>query len=189
MKWVSTIPSAGAGNLVICCLLWLSAGLPVHAASGAGGALTVGWLTSAAGTVGWAGSRTAAVIAPAMATPAATRQPALKPPKNACDAAWWRLPARLAWPVAAKRPATASAAPAESWAARARCAGRADGSAAVSRLMYMDAYTLPMIATPSVLPSRRVGAFTGDPAPAVAGGDGPHTSFVVGGAAVAAPPP
>src|SRR5256884_6711618 len=162
-----------AGNLAICSLVWLTAGLQVHAASGAGCGLTLGWLTSAAGGAGWAGCRTAASVGPPRATPAATMQPALKPPKNACEVAWWRLAARLEWPVDARRPATASAAPAESWAARARCAGRADGSAAVSRLADMEAYTLPLIATPSVLPSRRGGALTADPTPALAGGATP----------------
>src|SRR5712692_7100043 len=36
MKWVSTIPSVGAGNLVICYLLRWTAWLLVHAASGTG---------------------------------------------------------------------------------------------------------------------------------------------------------
>src|SRR5260370_20650411 len=36
MKWVSTIPSVGAGNLVICYLLRWTVWLLVHAASGTG---------------------------------------------------------------------------------------------------------------------------------------------------------
>src|SRR4029450_7683010 len=68
---------------------------------------------------GWAGSSTRLPIAAAALTPAATRQAALKPWKNALEAAAWTAFARAGWPLTLVRSASWSAPPTAAQAARA----------------------------------------------------------------------
>ena len=82
-----------------------------------------------------------------------------------------------------------SAAPTDACAVRATLAGNPRGSAPESRLAYNDAYTLPITATPSVPPKRRVASLTADPTPAFAFGTTPMIASVAGALARPIPVP
>ncbi len=58
--------------------------------------------------------------------------------------------------------------------------GIPDGNSETSRLVYRDVATLPMTATPSVPPKRRVASLTADPTPAFAAGTAPMIASVAG---------
>src|SRR5207237_3086500 len=64
---------------------------------------------------GWAGSSSRVAIAATALTPAATRQAALKPWKNALEAAAWTAFASAGLPLTLPRLARASAPPTELW--------------------------------------------------------------------------
>jgi hypothetical protein len=74
-------------------------------------------------------------IAATALTPAATRQAALKPWKNALEAAAWTAFASAGWPLTLVRLASASAPPTESWAVRASRGASSAGSLSLSRLL------------------------------------------------------
>ncbi len=105
-------------------------------------------------------------MAPAAATPPATRQPIESPCRKAFVAAVWTAWPRAVWPAPATWPATAYAAPSDWCAVAAAARGSPAGRLAASREPYSDAYTLPITATPSVPPSSRVESLTADPTPA-----------------------
>src|SRR6266516_4019147 len=105
MKCVSAIPSLSVGTLAMVVFLLGDDG---HSDSRA----------RVTPVAGWAGSSSRAPIAAAALTPAATRQAALKPWKNALEAAAWTAFASAGWPLRLVRLASASAPPTESWAVR-----------------------------------------------------------------------
>src|SRR5580700_4238319 len=129
---------------------------------------------------GWAGSSSRATTAPAALTPATTRQAILKPSKNDVDTAEWTASASAGWPLRRVILARLSAPPTDSWAARASRGASSVGSFAVSRLLYMEAKTLPTTATPRVAPSSRVASLTAEPMPALAFGTTPMIASVAG---------
>src|SRR2546426_4329012 len=90
MKCVSVIPSLSVGRLAMVVFLLVTDG---HSDSRARVRPVVG------SVVGWAGSSSTAPIAATALTPAATRQAALKPWKNALEAAAWTAFASAGWPL------------------------------------------------------------------------------------------
>jgi len=68
-------------------------------------------------------------------------------------------------------------------------AGRPTGRVACSRLPYTDAATLPMTATPSAAPNRRVASLTAEPTPALSVGTTPRIASVAGAVMSPSPPP
>ncbi len=83
-------------------------------------------------------------------------------------------------PASAMRPATARALPTEACAVALTAPGSPDGRATLNRLVYSDAYTLPITATPSVPPSRRMASLIAEPTPAWAAGTTPMIASVAG---------
>ena len=91
------------------------------------------------GLAGWAGRNQAARMAPAAATPPATRQPIDSPCRNALLAAVWMAWPRAPCPAALTWSAAAYAAPSD-WCAMAETpCGSPAGRLAVSREPYSDA--------------------------------------------------
>src|SRR2546426_7643363 len=139
MKWVSAILSLSVGRLAMVVVLlvlasWFRTGLERFRSVplGCGHSDSRARVSAVAG---WAGSSSRVAIAAAALTPAATRQAALKPWKNALEAAAWTAFARAGWPLRLVRLASWSAPPTELWAVRASRGASAAGSLSLSRLL------------------------------------------------------
>src|ERR1700687_1077440 len=106
--------------------------------------------------VGRDGRSAAAMTAPARATPPATRQPPARLWRNAPTAAVARPWAGTSCPAWRRVWAATRAPPTDPLAASAARVGRLAGMVARRRVEYREAATLPITATPSAAPNRRV---------------------------------